>query len=273
MVREERGSTTITEAAQQFLSQSLPDKAEAQGEINKFVRWVGGSRKFGTLSSHEVATYVDHLGNSTTELARRIEPVKAFLAFAKKEGYTGTNLGVNLRLKKALQSSGSKKKEQQTVQVERAYLTEEGYQNLVAELESLKGQRPLIAEELRLAMADKDFRENAPLDAARDRQAHVEARIRELEALMKRAEVMSSQNGDTVLRANLGSTVVISDQSGEQLRLTLVHPHEANPSLGKVSVASPMGKAIVGRSSGEEIAVAAPAGTIHYKLESVEPGT
>src|SRR5437879_3938107 len=110
MALEERDQMTVTEAVQRYLLQgSGSDHIEAQSEINRFVRWVGGSKKIGNLSSHEVASYVEHLGNSTADMARRINPVKAFLAYAKKEGYTPTNLGVNLRVKKSGGSGSSSK--------------------------------------------------------------------------------------------------------------------------------------------------------------------
>ena len=69
-------------------------------------------------------------------------------------------------------------------------MTLEGLANLEEELTELKGRRPVIAEELRAAMADKDFRENAPLDAARDAQAHLEARIRSIEDQLRHAVII-----------------------------------------------------------------------------------
>jgi len=242
---------------------------EAQTEINRFVRWLGGGRQVDRLSSHEVAGYIDHMGTTTTDLLRKLEPVKLFLAYAKKEGYTATNLGVNLRPKKGAPKATLSLAKQATV--EREYMTEEGYRGLVEELESLKAQRPRIAEALRLAMADKDFRENAPLDAARDHQAHVEARIRELEALLNRAEVTRAEEPEAA-RAALGSTVVLIDESGGEMQFTLVHPHEASPVQGKVSIASPTGKAVFGRVAGDQVSVTAPAGVLRYRIEAVEPG-
>lgn len=257
---------TVGEAATQYLMQG-GGGLDAQTEVNRFIRWLGGTRQLSKLSSHEVSGYIEHLGTSTTDITRKLDPVKAFLAYAKKEGYTASNLGVNLRPKKgSVKSSGTVRQ-----LAERELMSEEGYHSLVEELEALKAQRPKIAEALRLAMADKDFRENAPLDAARDQQAHAEARIRELEALMKRAEVNRGE-GPEALRAALGSTVVLVDESGGEMRFALVHPHEANPVQGKVSIASPTGKAVLGRAAGEQVSVTAPAGVIQYHVQAVEPG-
>lgn len=263
----EQDTITVTEAATQYLMRAAGGQ-EARAEVNRFVRWVGGTRQLGRLSSHEVSGYIEHLGTTTTDIMRKLDPVKSFLAYAKKEGYTDTNLGVNLRPKKgAVKTSGTARQ----TSVEREFMSEEGYRGLAEELENLKAQRPRITEALRLAMADKDFRENAPLDAAKDQQAHVEARIRELEGLMKRAQVIRGAEPET-LRAALGSTIVLVDESGREMRFALVHPHEANPVQGKVSIASPTGKAVLGRAAGEEVSVTAPAGVLQYRVQAVEPG-
>ncbi len=258
----------VGEAASRYLMQ-VGANVETQTELNRFVRWVGGSRRLSQLSSHEVAGYAEQLGTTTTDIMRKLDPVKQFLAHAKKEGMTAINLGVNLRPKKgAPRSSGPVR----TVSAEQSQMTEEGYKALVEELDALKALRPGIAAELKAAMADKDFRENAPLDAARDRQGQTEARIRELEGLVKHAQVVRQDQTDAV-RAALGCTVTIADQTnGGEMQFMLVHPHEANPGQGKMSIASPTGKAVLGRAPGDEVSVTAPAGVMKYKIQAVEPG-
>lgn len=265
-------SIALSDAIHRYLMHLNPEaRTQSQTELNRFIRWLGGHRTLDGITSHEVATYPEKLGNAT-DLSKRLECVKGFLAYCKKEGYTTTNLGVNLRVKKsptATNDSAASK----DVPVEKASLTREGYDALVAELEGLKGQRPAIAEALHLAMADKDFRENAPLDAARDQQAHLEARIRELEAILKRVEIMEGSGPDTH-RVQLGSVVVVHDaEADEDLRFTLVHSHEANLGLGKLSVASPLGKAVLDHGAGDEVEVAAPGGQQKYRITSVEPGS
>jgi transcription elongation factor GreA len=97
----------------------------------------------------------------------------------------------------------------------------------------------------------------------------VEARIRELEAILRSA-VATTKEVDTA-KVTLGSTVTLHDFScGEELRYTLVHPREASPAKGKLSIASPTGKALLGRGWGEVIDVAAPAGTLRYRIERIE---
>ncbi len=85
------------------------------------------------------------------------------------------------------------------------YVTKDGFKKLEDDLVELKNQRPAIAESLRVAMQDKDFRENAPLDAARDAQAHLEAKIRNIEAQIRTAVIISADDKGT--SAHIGSKI------------------------------------------------------------------
>ena len=274
MTLDTQETMTIGDTITQFLVQlnGTPEfKIQCQQEVNRFARWLGPSRRWESITSHDIASYGDTMGTTTTDAVKKVDSVKSFLAYAKKCGMTPTNLGTNIRPKKSPVRSTRSQTFKPNLE-EPAYLTDEGYQGLVAELGTLKGERPKIAEALRAAMADKDFRENAPLDAARDQQAHVEARIRELEAMLKRSAVLSEPSSATV-RAKLGALVVLQDEAdNSEFRLTLVHPHEAAINQHKISIASPMGKAVLDRAVGDMVAVAAPQGAIHYRVKAVERG-
>ena len=263
MVKE--ANLTLAQAAVQFLA-SLPPKQreESQQEVNRFIRWYGMERRVLELGAHEVANYAARMEGSSSNALKRLEPVRAFLAYAKKEELTTTNLAVHLKLKK-----GSPKQATPHKRPKRVALTEQGYQDLKAELEALEAERANIAEEIRRAAADKDFRENAPLDAAKDHQGKVEARIRELTEALKSGVVTADQI-DTAT-ADVGCTIVLCDlSSDEELCYTLVHASEVNPAKGKISVASPTGKALLGRSKGEVIEVAAPIGMLRYRIKGIE---
>ena len=257
---------TLARAATGFLAGLLPqDREAAQQEVNKFVRWYGTERPVGALGAQEVAAYAERMDASSANVVGRLEPVRAFLAYLKKSGLTGTNLAVHLRVKKA----SPRRKPAKGGPVERLSLTAEGHQELQAELSALRGERHKIADEIRRAAADKDFRENAPLDAAKDHQGLVEGRIRQLEAILKSAVVSNGEVDTTVVA--LRSTVVLQVlPSGGQLRYMLVDPREASPTRGKLSVTSPTGKALLGRRKGEVVGVEAPAGTLNYRIESIE---
>ncbi|MGQ9573304.1 MAG: GreA/GreB family elongation factor [Dehalococcoidia bacterium] len=262
-------TVSLSDAAAAYLSALAAEvRQESQGEVYRFVRWYGADRSVGELRGHDVALYAESLGPATADVVRRGEALRAFLAFAKKEGLTATNLATHLRLRKSpLSTESGAASAPPPPQV-----TAEGYASLSAELESLKAQRPRIAEELRRAMLDKDFRENAPLDAMREQQAHVEARIRQLETILKHAEVVEREAAAGAgARTHLGSTVVLRDLgSGSAVRYTLVSPSEVSPSEGKISIASPVGKALINRSVGEEVEVSVPAGCLHFRIEAIE---
>jgi len=238
---------------------------DSQAEVYRFARWFGADRTIGELRGHDIALYAESLGPATPDVVRRAELVRSFLSFARKEGLTATNLAPHLRLRKSTQAAGG------TVAPppKRTQLTEDGYASLHGELEALKEQRPAVAEELRLARLDKDVRENAPLDAALDHQAHIEGRIRELDALLKHADVVGG-GSDSTSKAHLGSTLLVRDlASGGSVRYTLVSPSEVSPGQGKISVASPVGKALIERVVGDEVEVLVPAGILRFRIEEI----
>lgn len=257
---------TLAQAATGFLASLTPEeREESQQELNKFVRWYGMERPLSELGAHEVASYAERMEGSSANSMKRLAPVRAFLSYAKKEGLSKENLAVHLRVKKGPLKQGPTGKGRS----EPITLTAEGYHELKAELDALQGERSRIAEDIRKAAADKDFHENAPLDAIKDDQGMVESRIRQLEAILRSAVVTTEKVYSA--KVALGITVTLKDlSSGEELRYTLVNPSEASPAKGKLSIASPTGKALLGRQQDEVIEVDAPVGTLRYRIAMVE---
>lgn len=257
---------TLVQAATHFLASLSPqERRECQQELNKFVRWYGSERPLHELAAHDVASYATRMKGSSANTTKRLASVRAFLSYAKKEGLIRNNLAVHLRVKKG----PLKQVPPSRGNIETITLTPDGYQELQAELSSLQGERPRIAEDIRKAAADKDFHENAPLDAAKDHQGMVEGRIRQLEAILKSA-VVATTKGDSA-KVTLGSTVTLQElSSNEEVRYMLVNPSEASPSKGKLSISSPTGKALLSRRQGEAISVAAPGGTLRYRIARIE---
>lgn len=257
----------MMEAARRYLAELSDDERIAsQAEVERFVRWCGADRPFGQLRGHDVATYAETLTGSVTDASRRAGAVRSFLAFAKKAGHTPTNLGTHLRQRKAAPAKVARG----GTSLQDVQMSKEQNAALVTELESLKAQRPQIVKDLQRAREDKDFRENAPLDAARDQQAHIEGRIRTLEAKLERAVVVDDgpASSHTI---EVGSTVVLRNlASGGETRYTLVRPGEVDPARGRISFESPVGQALLKRSPGEEVEVAAPSGTLRFRIENVE---
>jgi transcription elongation factor GreA len=117
-------------------------------------------------------------------------------------------------------------------------------------------------------MQDKDFRENSPLDAAKEKQGHIEARIREIEAMLKRAVIVDGalQTG----RVRVGSKVRVKNLGSEKItEYSIVGPTEANAAEGKISSVSPVGKALINAAAGDEVNVDVPAGTMTLIVEAV----
>ena len=258
----------LGEAAGRFLTKLSPGEREtSQQEVYRFVRWYGWERTFAGLTAPEVANYAERLSLSDTDYVKKLELIRAFLVYAKKEGWSKANLAIHLRTRKAkggTQASG-RRGLPDTVS-----LTRQGYAELEAELAELKDKRHQVIDEMRRAAADKDFRENAPLDAAREQRGHLEGRIKELEATLKAAAVIEKEEKDT-LKAGIGTSIVLCDMaSGDEMHYTIVHPKEVDPTRGKISTASPIGRAVIGRGEGEVVEVTVPAGKLRYQIKRVQ---
>lgn len=270
MVGQTTDQASVQQVAHDYLASLKPaNRGEAQPEVLKFVRWIGADRNLGAMRGHDVAQYAENFPPTVSDAAKRADFVRAFLKWAKERGYTTENLGTHLRVRKANKGSGSA----QTVEEQPVFLTKEGHDALLAEMEQLKERRPLIQQDLARAMADKDFRENAPLDAARNEQAHLEARIRELDATLRRAVVLESGQAHPGEMSQLGDAVTIKDlRTGGEKTYVLVNPDEMRSGQGKISIASPVGKAVYQRRAGEEVEVEAPSGTFRVRIEAIRPG-
>jgi transcription elongation factor GreA len=116
------------------------------------------------------------------------------------------------------------------------------------------------------AAADKDFRENAPYDAAKQHRAEIQRKIDEIKETLSRAAIVDQAGVD---RATVGNVVVVRDlDEDEEFSYTLVGPGERGP--GKISVHSPVGKALVDHAVGDVVAVTVPAGVHRYRVERIE---
>ncbi len=265
-MERENSKLTLGEAAARYLAGlSAEAREESQPELHRFARWFGRERLLSGLSAPEVANYAERLSQSGTDYARKLEMVRAFLACARKAGWSQTNLGVHLKVRRGKSSApvGGRGP------VETVPLTRQGYAELEAELASLKNRRPELIEEIRRAAADKDFRENAPLAAAREQRGHLEGRIQELEATLRAASIVGEEPRSGA-RVSLGDDVVLCElSSGEELRYQVVTPREVDPIRGKISSASPLGKGLLGKGEGEEVEVTAPAGKIRYRISKI----
>jgi len=154
--------------------------------------------------------------------------------------------------------------------LERVPITREGFETLKAELERLKTvERPQNIKAIEEARAHGDLSENAEFAAAKERQAFLEARIGELGYKLRNADIIDP-DGNPKDRAVFASRVILENlDSGESVVYQLVGPDESNIEKGRISISSPLGKAIIGKKPGDEIVLHAPAGKRYYELVEI----
>ena len=145
-------------------------------------------------------------------------------------------------------------------------LTADGLARLQAEHGELtRVRRPAVVARIRAAKELGDLRENADYTAAREEQSFLEGRIQAIEATLRSAVVVEGEGGPTVV---IGSRVVV-EHDGEQISYTIVSPTEASPGDGRISYASPVGRALMGHGAGAEVAIGTPSGEVHYRIVEV----
>lgn len=150
-------------------------------------------------------------------------------------------------------------------------LTYEGLKKYEEELQDLKVvKRREVAQKIKEAREQGDLSENAEYDAAKDEQRDIEARIEELEKILKNAEVVDEDEVD-LERINIGCKVKILDvEYSDELEYKIVGSTEANSLKGKISNESPVGKALIGAKVGDVINVETPAGVFQYKVLEIQ---
>ena len=150
-------------------------------------------------------------------------------------------------------------------------LTYAGLKALEEELENLKVvKRKEVAAKIKEAREQGDLSENAEYDAAKDEQRDIEARIEEIEKILKNAEVVVEDEID-LDKINIGCSVLVYDKEfDEEIQFKIVGSTEANSLQGKISNESPVGQALLGKKVGDEIQVETQAGVMEYKVLKIE---
>jgi transcription elongation factor GreA len=155
--------------------------------------------------------------------------------------------------------------------MERVPMTTEGFRHMEAELQRLKGEeRPRIIAAISEARAHGDLSENAEYHAAKEAQGQNEARVADLEDKLSRAEVIDTTtlSGSTI---KFGATVTLVDEDTEEkVKYKIVGDSEANVKDGKISISSPIARALIGKTKGETAEVVTPKGARGYEVVKVE---
>ena len=262
---------TLSEACHDYLETRAKQKKDfPQQELFRFARWCDWDRLTHTIQPKHIEDYCSTLEGMGDERATYLDVTKKFLTYLYQNELTPSNLTSHAKIRRIGRRTVGQAIHQQT---QSSKLTAEGHRRLQEDLAELKGQIVHVVEEIRLAAATKDFSENSPLDAAREQQGQLESRIREIEAILREASVITASKGGRqrkVVRIEIGSRVSLRDVgSGRQIKYMLVHSSEADPTAGKISDASPIGKAVMEKQVGDEVTVTTPKCPMVYRVDLV----
>ena len=153
--------------------------------------------------------------------------------------------------------------------VEKMPMLQEGYEKLSTDLKRLKEERPQIVDAIEEARAHGDLSENAEYHAAKERQGQIEASIADIEDKLSRAQIIDPKDlsGDKIV---FGATVTLLDEDEKPVKYQIVGQTEADAKTGRISYNSPLGRALIGRTLGDEVEVTVPAGDRWYAVDKIE---
>ena len=147
------------------------------------------------------------------------------------------------------------------------YMTEAGYNKLKAELEHMRGvERPAISAAIAEARDKGDLSENAEYDAAKEAQGMLEMRIAKLEATLSNARILDESKIDTSTVQILNKVTIKNTATGKEFCYTIVSENEANIKEGKLSIGTPIAKALLGQTKGAVVEVNAPSGKMNFEI-------
>ena len=150
------------------------------------------------------------------------------------------------------------------------YFTEEGYQNLLDELNQLRSvERPAISKQIAEARDKGDLSENAEYHAAKEAQGHLESKIAKLEEVVGNARILDDSQLDTSKVLILSKVTIKNTANNKEMSYTLVAENEANLKAGKISVDSPIGKGLLGKKKGEKAEIQIPNGKITFEIMDI----
>jgi len=258
----------LGEALNEYLETLKPELRGTHATyVCKYVEHAGEATALSSLSSSRIESYAEaQIKVSDPAAGERVTALKAWFQFLKKHNYTEQNYGIHIRVRKV---AGKRTGEGRKV-VEESNLVEmtrDGFEALQQELEQLNARTPELVTAITHAREDKDFRENAPLEAAREALAFNEQRRKAVEIALKRAVIVEHVSND---RSAMGSVVTITRlDNSKKYSYRLVGAREANAAEKRISVESPVGKVLLGRRVGEDVSVSVPAGIVQYRIDAI----
>ena len=256
---------TLKEAMDEYIASLKPELRQVQGAfVRKYVEHAGEQFPVAGLTGSRVESYVEkEIKPSDPNAPERVAALKAWFQFLRKKNYSQANFGVHVRVRRPASRGGAGVR----VEAPPLEMTAEGIAALKKELDELTELRSQIVRAIATAREDGDLRENAPYHAAREALGMNESRREQVEQALKRAVVVDRATND---RSALGSKVTVIRLDTEQsYTYTLVGAREADSAQLRISVESPVGKALLGHRVGEVVVVAAPRHQVEYRIEAV----
>ena len=209
-----------------------------------------------------------NLKHSNQNASKKLTVARDYLNYIHTEGFTEANLGNHIRNKKGRRSGSvslkSKVHEGDIVEISKEY-----HDSLEKELNVKYKEREDVVVDINKAAADKDFRENAPLEAAREKQGLIESQIKTIEETLRKSVIFNTKRSNKKNKiAQIGSKVTL-EKENKRTKINLVASPEADVNLSKISLESPLGKALLGKGENDHVTISAPAGEIKYKIVKV----
>ncbi len=261
---------SIRDALVKFMATVDSDKKqEIHPEISRFASHIGPEKLASELLPSDIDQYGASLGPAASQAYRnRIESIKDFLIFLKKNEYIQDGLSKHMRARKP-STSGAHVSVMRRRDTE-VQITQQGFNEMTKQLEKLQIETIRISSEIEKAAASGDVRENAPLEAARENQGMVQSQIRRLESTLKSAVIIDEAELQSRESIQIGSWVRLKKMNdGSTMEYQIVAANEANPLRAKISDISPVGRAIIGGKPGKEVMVKTPSGEQQFRIESI----
>lgn len=260
------GELTVGDAIRNYITALAPtERPTVVPVLNGFGRWFGLERGLAEIDAVQLERFQEYVASSGVDPTSRLEPLRIFLSDARSKKLIPVALASYVKVKR--KSAAERQAMGKPVAVQTIDVTRQGFEQLQGELTKLEtDDLPAAIAAMTKAAADKDFRENAPYDAAKQHRAEIQRRIDEIKETLARASVVDETSED---RVGVGTRVFVRDlDEDEEFSYTLVGPGERG--VGKISTQSPVGRALLDHIVGDVVQVTVPAGVHKYRIEKIE---
>jgi transcription elongation factor GreA len=264
-------SVSLEAVTSQFVQNLTKPDTSVQQEVMGLLRWFGRDAQLGGITPRDIEDYCGIVSNSGEDAApRRIKLLKHFFSFADEQAQLNPPLAPHVKLRRTSRSATNGFKRHGAVK-QKVQLTPEEHQRLAERKAAIEEEMVRVSHDIQRAAADKDVRENAPLEAARQHQGMLMAQLREVQDRLDNAEIVTALSKVAEARVRHGSQVTLREvATGREVAYQIVAPSEVNPLGGRISSSSPVGRALVDRAVGDDVPVSSPRGTLIYRIVTIE---